>query len=279
MEVRGYPGLELRMLTIHETAVVHPKSVIGEDCEIGPYCVIGADVVMGPRNRISNHVTIMGDTTVGSDNQVFPHAVIGAPPQDLKYRGEKTRLEIGNHNQIREFVTVNTGTVQGGGLTRIGDRNMLMACCHVAHDCIVDDHVILANNSMLAGHIRVKSRAIVSGAAAVHHFTTIGRLAFVGAMTRVRQDVPPFMIVEGNPTRVRGPNVVGLRRAGVDTEGIEIIRQAYRFLYHSNISRREALDRIRSWDNRSPELEELLDFFGDLETSVKGRALEALRQA
>ncbi len=267
------------MVDIHETAVVHPKAEIGEDCEIGPYCVIGAEVVLGPRNVVSNHVTIMGRTNVGSDNQIFPHAVIGAPPQDLKYRGEQTQLEIGDHNQIREFVTINTGTAQGGGLTAIGHHNMLMACCHVAHDCILDDNIIVANNSMLAGHIRVKSRAVISGAVAVHHFTTIGRLAFVGAMTRIRQDVPPFMIVEGNPTRVRGANVVGLRRAGVDADGVESIRQAFRFLYHSNVSRREALDEIHSWENPCDELTELLDFFDEMESSVKGRSLEAAREA
>ena len=267
------------MVKIHETAVVHPKAEVGEDCEIGPYCVIGADVVLGPRNRIANHVTIMGDTSVGEENHIFPHAVIGAAPQDLKYRGEKTRLEIGDRNQIREFVTINTGTIQGGGITRVGSDNMFMACCHVAHDCIIDDMCVLANNSMLAGHIHVKSRAIVSGAAALHHFATVGRIGFVGAMTRVRQDVPPFMIVEGNPPRVRGANVVGLKRAGVDADGIEVIRQAFRFLYHSNISRREALDELRSWDDPTPELGELLDFFEDLELGIKGRAREALRQA
>lgn len=269
----------MEMVEIHETAVVHPKAEVGEGCEIGPYCVIGPDVVLGPGNRVANHVTIMGNTTIGADNQFFPHAVVGAAPQDLKYRGENTCLEIGDSNQVREFVTINTGTVQGGGLTRIGDHNMLMACCHVAHDCIVDDHIVLANNSMLAGHIHVKSRAIVSGAAALHHFATVGRLGFVGAMTRVRQDVPPFMIVEGNPPRVRGANVVGLKRAGVDAEGIEVIRQAFRFLYHSNISRREALDELRSWENQTPELQELLEFYEDLEVGVKGRAREALRQA
>ena len=192
------------MVNIHETAVVHPKAEVGDDCEIGAYCVIGPDVVLGSGNRISSHVTIMGNTRIGANNQFYPHSVVGAAPQDLKYKGEDTILEIGDNNQVREFVTINTGTVQGGGVTRIGNDNMLMACAHIAHDCIIDDNTILANNSMLAGHIHIKSRAIVSGAAAIHHFATVGRLGFVGAMTRIRQDVPPFMIVEGSPPRVRG---------------------------------------------------------------------------
>jgi UDP-N-acetylglucosamine acyltransferase len=267
------------MVKIHETAVVHPGAEVGEGCEIGPYAVIGKDVKMGPGNWVANHVTIMGNTRIGSGNRIFPNTVLGAAPQDLKYRGEPTLLEIGDGNQIREFVTVNCGAVQGGGITRIGNHNMLMARCHVAHDCILDDHVILANNVLLAGHILVESGAIVSGAAAIHHFSTVGRLAFVGALTRIRQDVPPFMIVEGNPARVRGINTVGMQRAEIPEGRIKLVKQAYRLLYHANVARRDAIEELRSWDNDSPELKELLGFFEDMDHGVKGRAREARRKA
>jgi UDP-N-acetylglucosamine acyltransferase len=267
------------MIKIHETAVVHPGAEIGEGCEVGPYSVIGPNVEIGPRNWIANHVTLMGKTRIGSDNRIFPNTVLGAAPQDLKYRGEETLLEIGSHNQIREFVTVNCGTVQGGGITRLGDSNLLMACSHVAHDCILEDHVILANNVLLAGHIVVGTGAIVSGAAAIHHFATVGRLAFVGAMTRIRQDVPPFMIVEGNPARVRGINTVGMQRHGIPEERVKIVKRAYRLLYHANIPRREALEELQAWNEDTPELTELFDFYKRMEHGVKGRAREALRQA
>jgi len=267
------------MKKIHETAVVHAGAEIGDGCEIGPYCVIGPHVTLGPDNWLANHVTLMGHTRVGAGNQIFPNTVLGAAPQDLKYRGENTSLEIGDGNQIREFVTVNCGTVQGGGITRIGNANLLMACCHVAHDCILEDNVILANNVLLAGHIVMKSRSIVSGAATIHHFATIGRLAFVGALTRIRQDVPPFMIVEGNPAKVRGINSVGLQRSDVPEDRIKVVKRAYRLLYHANLPRTEAVEELQGWDEQTPELLELLEFFREIDHGMKGRAREALRQA
>ncbi|RME37782.1 MAG: acyl-ACP--UDP-N-acetylglucosamine O-acyltransferase, partial [Planctomycetota bacterium] len=208
---------------IHPTAVVSPEARIGRNVEIGPYSVIGPRVTIGDGCKIHHHVTIDGDTTLGEHCEVFPQAVLGLPPQDLKWRGERTRLIIGKNNIIREMVTAHPGTANGGGVTRIGDGNLLLVGVHVAHDCHIGDGCILANYVQLAGHVHVEDHVNMGGCTSVHHFVTIGRHAFVGGMTRVSADVPPYMVVvaaRGSRAETRMVNGVGLQRSGFRNEDI-----------------------------------------------------------
>lgn len=214
------------MSDVHPTAVVSAEAQIADDVRIGPHCVIAGPVRLGAGCVLQPHVTIMGDTTVGAGNVFFPGAVIGAAPQDLKYGGESVQLVIGDRNHFREHVTAHPGTAQDRGVTVIGSDNLFMVGSHVAHDCRIGDGVVLANHVLLAGHITVNDRAILNGACACHHFTTVGRLAYVGGLTRITQDVHPFTIVEGHPARIRACNVIGLQRAGVASGDIEIVRRA-----------------------------------------------------
>jgi len=202
---------------IHPTAVVADGAEIGVDVRIGPHTVIGAQVQIGDRSSIGPQVVIDGVTTIGAENNILGQANVGGAPQDLSYQGEPTHLELGDRNTIREFVTINRGTLKGGGLTRIGDDCLLMACSHVAHDCELGNGVMMGNNVLLAGHVSVGDFAVINGAAAAHQFVTIGRNSYVGGLTRVIQDVPPFMILEGHPARVRKVNLIGLERSGIPT--------------------------------------------------------------
>jgi UDP-N-acetylglucosamine acyltransferase len=263
---------------IHSTAVLAAGAELGEDVEIGPYAVLGAKVRIGDRTRIGPQVVIEGVTTIGADNQIFGQASLGGAPQDLSYRGEPTQLVIGERNTIREFVTINRGTVKGGGITRVGSDCLLMACSHVAHDCELEDRVILGNNVLLAGHVRVEERANVSGAAAAHHFVTIGALAYVGGLTRVVQDVPPFVILEGHPSRVRGINKIGLQRAGISAEDVEELERAYRDLYRSGDPRRRVLERLQERAAAVPRLQQLVHALQCTERGAKGRYRESLRE-
>ena len=262
---------------IHPTAVVHPLARIGADVEIGPYCVIGADVTIGDRTRIGPQVFVDGVTRIGADNLIVGQAALGGPPQDLSYRGEATELEIGDRNTIREFVTINRGTVKGGGVTRIGSDNMLMACCHVAHDCELRDKIILANGVLLAGHVLVEENANVSGGAAAHHFVTIGAYAYIGGMTRMVQDVPPFMILEGHPSRVRGVNVIGLQRGGFAPEEVERLRGAFRRIWRSGSPRKRTLQELKREMQGSDALAHLVQSLENTESGNKGRYREVLR--
>jgi len=262
---------------VHTTAVVHPEAELGIDVVIGPYSVIGPAVRIGDRTQIGPHVVVDGVTTLGTDNVVVGQANLGGPPQDLSYRGEPTHLEVGNRNTVREFVTINRGTVKGGGVTRIGDDCLLMACCHVAHDCDVRDRVIMANCVLLAGHCLVGQGANISGAAAAHHFVTIGPYAYIGGMTRINQDVPPFMLLEGHPARVRGVNEVGLTRAGFQAADIERLWHAFRMLYRSGDPKRRTIDALRA-DAGMPRLvQDLLDNLEQTEQGQKGRHRESMR--
>ncbi|MEC8494566.1 MAG: acyl-ACP--UDP-N-acetylglucosamine O-acyltransferase, partial [Planctomycetota bacterium] len=213
---------------IHPTAQIAEGAEIGEDVQIGPSAIIGPNVRVGARTRIGPLVVIDGHTTVGEDNVIVGQASLGGPPQDLSYRGEPTLLEIGDRNTIREFVSINRGTVKGGGVTRIGSDNLIMACCHVAHDCEMEDNIVLSNSSGLAGHVKVGRNANLSGMCGIVHFVTIGDFAFLAGMTRLARDVPPYMIVEGHEGRVRGVNTVGLTRGGVPEEDQEALKRAYR---------------------------------------------------
>ncbi len=265
-------------LKIHPTAVVQKGAELGVDVEIGPYSSLGPEVRIGDRTRIGAQVVIDGVATIGEDNSIVGQASLGGPPQDLSYKGENTRLEVGDRNTIREFVTVNRGTVKGGGVTRIGSDCLLMACCHVAHDCHLEDQVILGNNVLLAGHVFVGRRANVSGAAAAHHFVTIGAHAYVGGLTRMVQDVPPFMIVEGHPSRIRGVNKIGLQRSGFGNEEIERLSVAYRKIFRSKEPRKQAVDRLREGHVESQLVRELLDSLSRTEFGAKGRYRESLRE-
>ena len=222
------------MSDIHPTAVIEQGAQLADDVGVGPFCYIGPHVKIGSGTRLVSHATILGHTTLGSDNTVWPHATLGAEPQDLKYHGEDSRLVIGNHNSIRESVTIHIGTENGGGETKVGNDNLIMVGTHIAHDCIVGNHVILANSVHLAGHIVVEDHVVVSGATGIHHYVTLGQYAFIGGMTRVVHDAPPFMIVEGNPSTVRGVNIVGLTRHQFPNDTINALKEAYRLLFRKN---------------------------------------------
>jgi UDP-N-acetylglucosamine acyltransferase len=227
--------------SIHPTAVISPGAEIGADVEVGPYTLIGPHVRIGDRTKIGAQVVIDGVTRIGEDNLIVGQASLGGPPQDLSYRREPTLLEIGDRNTIREFVTINCGTIKGGGVTRIGSDCLFMACCHVAHDCEIADRVLLGNNVLLAGHVCVEDGANISGGAAAHHFVTVGTLAYVGGLTRIIRDVPPYVVVEGNPSKVRKVNRVGLQRAGHGEDDIQALRAAYRRLFRA---RRKPIEQI-----------------------------------
>jgi UDP-N-acetylglucosamine acyltransferase len=261
---------------IHPTAVIATGAELGEDVSVGPYSVIGAHVRIGDGCRIGPQVVIDGVTTLGRDNKVLGQANLGGTPQDLTYEDEPTHVEIGDRNTIREFVTINCGTLKGGGLTKVGSDCLLMACCHVAHDCELGDGVLLGNNVLLAGHAFVGDGAIVNGAAAAHQFVSIGRNAYVGGLTRVIQDVPPFMILEGHPARIRKVNVIGLERAGVSAEHRNELRAAFRRLYRSGEPRQRVLSELEA-SNPGPYVTELLAALRLTELGAKGRYRETLR--
>jgi UDP-N-acetylglucosamine acyltransferase len=253
---------------VHPTAVVEDGAELAPGVAIGPYAVIGPRVRLGPGVEVMAHAVVLGSTQIGAMTRIFPHAVVGSSPQDMKYKGGDTRLVIGERNVIREGVTVNTGTELGGGFTRVGNDAILMANAHVAHDCVLGDRVILANNVMLAGHVRVHDGAILNGGAGVHHFTTIGTLAYVGGLSRITRDVPPYMIVEGHPSRVRGLNLIGMKRARFPESTIEALKEAYRLLYRSDLPARDAIARLRVDFASVPEVAELAGF---IEASGTGR--------
>jgi len=221
-------------VTIHPTAIVHPKAGLGHGVAIGPYCVIGADVVLGDRVRLASHVVIDGRTTIGADTVVFPFASLGQIPQDLKYKGEPATLEIGARNRIRENVTMNIGTEGGGMTTRVGDDGLFMVGAHVAHDCVLGNHIIMANNATLGGHVALGDFAIIGGNSAVHQFVRVGPHVMVGGMTGVDQDVIPFGMVTGDRASLTGLNLIGMERRGVPREDIQGVRSAYKIMFGPN---------------------------------------------
>ncbi len=265
------------MTAIHPTAVVDPKAELGADVHVGPTAVIGPDVVLGDACEVSEGAVIRGPSRIGTGNVFFPHCVVGADPQDLKYEGETTELVIGNGNKIREFVTIHRGTRKGGGQTVLGDENLLMACSHVAHDCRLGNNIVLANNVLLAGHIRIEDHANLAGAAAVHHFTTIGRMAFIGGLTRIVQDVPPFMIMEGNPAKIRGVNAVKLERLHTPAASIQALWDAYRRLWKGGEPVGVALESLLAENDLVDEVAYLCEFLRRSNEGEHGRHLEAYR--
>lgn len=263
------------MKRIHPTAVIDPEAQLGEDVEIGAYCVVEGPVRIGARTVLRPHVTILGDTVIGEANVIHPGAVLGSPPQDLKHGDAKTKLVVGHRNQIREHVTFHPGTVKGGGITTVGDDGLFMVGSHVAHDGVIGNGVILANHVLLAGHVTVGDRAIMNGAAACHHFTTIGRFAYVGGLTRITRDIPPFTISEGHPVRIRGANVVGMKRAGFAADVVERTKRAIFSIYVSDGEpARVAIDRLRAEHPDDPLLAEIAAFQQASDGGRNGRAKE-----
>ena len=262
---------------VHPTAQVDKGARIGPGCRIGPYCVVGADVTLGEGCRLGPHVVLEGPAAFGARNHFHSGAVLGGAPQDLKYRGERTELVAGDDTVFREHVTVNRGTAGGGGVTRIGSRNLVMACAHVAHDCELGDDIVLANGVLLAGHVRIESRAILSGACAVHHFVTIGTLSFVGGLTRVTRDVPPYVLFEGYEGEVRGLNRVGLARAGLSPERLEALKRVFRMLFRAEGNVREAIGTLRA-EGPTAEVAAMIASLEASEAGRFGRALEAARE-
>ena len=222
------------MPQIHPTAIVAPGATLAEDVSIGPYCVVGGEVVLGAGVTLIAHIVVDGRTTIGEKTRIFPFASIGLEPQDLKYRGEKSRLVIGRHNTIREHVTMNPGTEGGGMVTRIGDHGLFMVGAHVAHDCQIGDHVIMANNATLAGHVVVEDYALLGGLSAVHQFVRIGQHAMIGGMSGVERDVIPYGQVMGDRARLSGLNIIGMQRRGFSREEIQTLRSAYQFLFSAD---------------------------------------------
>ena len=216
---------------IHKTAIIDKKAELFNDVEVGPYCVIGPDVKIGANTKLHSHVNLTGNTSIGSDNEFFPFCSIGTPPQDLKYKGEKNSLIIGDNNKFREYVNINPGTEQGGSITKIGNNNLFMVYCHIAHDCIIDDNIVLANNVQVGGHVSINKNAIVGGSCAIHQFSRIGEFAMIGGMTGVLSDVIPYGLSLGNRNILTGLNLIGLRRSGVSNQDIKIIQSAYDIIF------------------------------------------------
>ena len=253
--------------SIHPTAVIHPEARLGEDCVIGPYCVIGAQVTLGARCRLHSHVVLDGHTTLGEENEIFPFASIGLKTQDLKWKGGTTRTLIGSHNTFRESVTINSAT-EDGGVTTVGSDNHIMAYSHVGHDVTLGNHIIMSNVATLGGHIVVEDHANIGGLAAVHPFCRIGSMAIIGGCSKVTQDIPPYMMADGDPAEVRTTNKVGLERNGVSKEAQAALKQAYKILFRSKLSTPNALARIEAELPPLPELRHLVEFIRQSERGI-----------
>jgi UDP-N-acetylglucosamine acyltransferase len=257
---------------IHATAVVDTAAELAADVSIGPYAVIGAHVRIGRGSQIGAHCVVEGHTTIGEDNRIFQFASVGAAPQDKKYQGEPTRLEIGNGNTIREFCTLNTGTVQDAGVTRIGDDNWIMAYVHVAHDCVIGNHTIIANSTQLGGHVRLDDWVFLGGLSGVHQFVRVGAHAMTGFQTRLAQDLPPFVTAAGNPAQAQGINQEGLRRRGYSPERIAAVKQMHRLLYRKGLTLAAATDEIRALQAAGGEAvadaEMMLAFLAEAERGI-----------
>lgn len=253
---------------IHPTAIIEAGARLADDVTVGAYSVIGANVTVGEGTTIAAHVVIEGWTQIGCDNQIFQFSSIGAAPQDLKYAGEETWLRIGDRNRIREFTTLNRGTTEGGGVTTVGNDNLFMAYSHVAHDCIVQDHTILANGATLAGHVEVESNAILGGLAAVHQFCRIGCHTMISGGAMVAQDVPPYTVAQGDRAKTMGLNLVGLKRRGFSEETIRSIKKAYRTIFRSGMRLEEALENIVNEIEMTPELEHFVSFIKESQRGI-----------
>ncbi|MBA3963205.1 MAG: acyl-ACP--UDP-N-acetylglucosamine O-acyltransferase [Chthoniobacterales bacterium] len=254
-------------LTIHPTAIVDPAAQLGAGTFVGPYCVIAAQVSLGENCWLQNHVTLAGPLRAGRENKFYAYCSIGQQTQDLKYQGEPTYLEIGDGNCFREFCTVNRST-SASGKTRVGSGGNFLAYSHIGHDCVVGDAVVFSNNGTLAGHVHVGDHAVIGGLTAVHQFCRIGRFAITGGCSKIVQDVPPFMIADGNPAKVRGINQVGLERAGYAPEKMKPIKEAFRLLYRAKLNTAQALEEARAKLSESAEVREILAFIEESERGI-----------
>lgn len=247
--------------TIHETAIIEDSVKLGENVSIGPYAVIRGEVSLGDNVIVGPHCVVEGHTTIGQGCQLFSGAVIGSPPQDRKHqKHDRVFLTIGENNIFREFVTVNPGTIEGGGETKIGKNNLFMACVHVAHDCIIGDDCVLANYVGLSGHVTIEDRAVIGGLTGIHQYTRVGYLSMIGGCSKVNQDAPPYSLVDGNPATLRGLNIVGIKRADIPSTTLRALHRAYKILFNSGLNRSNAVTQVKEQLNGLPEIHLLLEF-------------------
>jgi len=251
---------------IHSTAIIHSKAQIGTGCEIGPYCVIGEHVTLGDECKLHSHVVIDGHTTLGKENEIFPFASIGLKTQDLKWKGGVTRTEIGDGNTFREYVTIHSATGDGE-VTRVGLHNTILAYCHVAHNCALGSRIIMSNVATLAGHVTVEDHAVIGGLAAVHQFCRIGKMSMIGGCSKVVQDVPPFMMADGNPAETRTVNKTGMERNGVSEEAQSALRQAYKILFREGLTVSNGIAKV---EKELPSLPEVLHLIQFVRASERG---------
>ena len=244
---------------IHKTSIINKSAKISNNVDIGPYCIIGPDVEIGSYTIIHSHVNLVGNTKIGKNNQIFPFASIGTPPQDLKYKGEKNSIIIGDNNKFREYVNINPGTEQGGGVTKIGSDNLLMVYCHVAHDCNLSNNIVLANNVQVGGHVNIDNNAIVGGSCAIHQYSRIGESAMIGGMTGVLSDVIPYGLSLGNRNSLVGLNLIGLRRSKISNENIKIIQEAYDVIFKSK-NFRSNIDNLSSKSQNNEYVKKIINF-------------------
>ncbi|MEI6437910.1 MAG: acyl-ACP--UDP-N-acetylglucosamine O-acyltransferase [Candidatus Omnitrophota bacterium] len=261
--------------TIHATAIIGPDVKLGENIIIGPYAVIEGEVSLGDGTEVGAHAVVSGWTKVGKGNRIFPHAAVGFDPQDKKYkRGDKTFLEVSDNNIFREFCTIHRGTIEGNGVTRIGSNNLFMAYSHVAHDCVVGNGCVLANSGTLAGHVTVEDFVIVGGLSAVHQFCRVGKNAMIGGCSRVVQDVPPYSLCVGGPALVYNLNAIGLRRAGVTSDSMKQLKEAFRIMFHSGLAKNSAVEQIERDVQLTEHVKHLLDFAKASERGLCGSVKE-----
>jgi UDP-N-acetylglucosamine acyltransferase len=256
---------------IHLTAIVDSKAQLGAGTIVGPYCILAADVVLGENCWLQHHVTLAGPMRAGVGNKFYAYCSIGQQTQDLKYAGEPTYLEIGDENTFREFCTVNRST-RSDGKTRVGNRGNFLAYSHIGHDCAVGDSVVFSNNGTLAGHVQVGDHAVMGGLTAVHQFCRLGRFAITGGCSKIVQDVPPFMIADGNPAEIRGINLIGMERAGFDAETVKAIKEAFRLIYRAKLNTRQAIDAIRNEIAPREEITQLIEFIEKSERGITRRS-------
>ena len=256
------------MTKVHPTAIIDPRAELDSGVEVGPYCLIGAGVKIGKGSKIQSHAVIQGRTTLGEGNAVFPFATVGSVPQDLKYKGEPSELLIGHRNTIREYVSLNPGTTGGGMVTRVGNQNLLMMYCHIAHDCIIGDHNVIANGATLGGHVVIEDFVIVGGLVGIHQFVRIGTGAILGAGSMVSKDVPPYCNATGDRAKLHGLNVEGLKRRGLPKSVIEAIRKAYQIAFRSRLKTEDAVKQIRREITSIPEVDRFVSFITSSQRGV-----------
>ncbi len=257
---------------IADTACIDSRARIADDVEIGPYCVIGRDVTIGRGTRLIAHVFVDGITTIGEDNTIYPFVSIGGEPQDISFRGSPTRVEIGDDNVIREGVTIHRGSEKEEGVTRIGSNNLLMVNAHIAHDCVLGNKIVITNNSILGGHTHIESIVTISGGVGIHPFVTIGSYSYIGALSRIYHDVPRFMMVDGNPSKVRCLNLVGLKRNGLSPAAIKSLHEAHKLLYRGHMTTEHASEILKAHDHYCAEVQSLLEFIERQHCGKHGRA-------